>query len=266
MKFSMMLALGLLIGVGPTLPVSAAEPTTAPAPAAQPPSEKVIELLQKADAAFEEGRLLDAWDAIDDAEALQPGPFYEFMRGLIRQAQGRCDRAVEHWDRYLKSNPDPADAAEVERLIEQCGGLPEPGPQPPPTDPEPTPPVDSDTDPTPPLEDDPPTRSTPAPRPWHRDIAGGVLLGTGVVALAAGGGLLAGAGVLTNRAPDGTLLMDHDADVQRARALSYASIAVSAVGVGLLVGATVRYVRVKRRQRNGVRAMRRPFLAITPGR
>lgn len=267
MKFPTMLALGLLIGLGQTTSVAASEPPPDAAPAeadAPPPSKEVLELLQNADAAFEEGRLLDAWDAIDEAESLQPGPFYEFMRGLIRQAQGRCDRAVEHWDRYLKSNPDPADAAEVQRLIEQCGGLPEPPPEAVPVDPEPTS-IDPKTDPASPPKGDATTDTTPMPRPWHRDVAGGVLLGTGIAALAAGGGLLAGAGVLANRAPDGALLMDHDGDIQRARALSYASIAASAVGVGLLVGATIRYVRIKRRSRSGARAVRWPSQALVRG-
>ena len=232
------IVLGVALVLG--LPPSSTAAHRGPVPA----ESEVARLLDEADRAFEQGRLLDAWDAIDEAEALAPEPFYEYMRGLIRQAQGRCDRAVEHWARYLDSNPTQSDTADVQVLIDECGGLPEPAPEPTPAvtsvpprpDPEPTP------NPEPPLE----PSDRPATTPWHRDVTGGVLLGVGLASLATSGGLLLGARQQQRRGPQGSSLMVHDTRIRRARGLSYGAIAASTIGVALVVGAVVRYARLRR--------------------
>lgn len=235
------IALGLALGL--SLPHRPAAARIAPAEA----EPDVAPLLRRADAAFEEGRLLDAWDAIDEAEAIQPGPFYEYMRGRIRQAQGRCDLAVEHWARYLDSDPAESDAADVRGLIEECGGLPKPAPAP---APEPTPAPEPNPEPTPPPTagpiEDPPGAARGSGTAWHRDLAGGVLLGVGVASLATGGALWAVAGQQQRRGPREPSLMLHDTRIRRARGLSYGAIAAGTVGVALVVGAIVRYRKVRR--------------------
>lgn len=232
------IALGVALALG--LPSSSTAAHKGPVPA----ESEVARLLDEADRAFEQGRLLDAWDAIDEAEALAPKPFYEYMRGLIRQAQGRCDRAVEHWARYLDSNPTESDAADVRVLIDECGGLPEPAPEPT-LDPTPVPPgPDPEVTPDPELAPTPSDR--PATTPWHRDVTGGVLLGVGLASLATGGGLLLGARQQQRRGPQGASLMVHDTRIRRARGLSYGAIAAGTIGVALVVGAIVRYARIRR--------------------
>ncbi|MEM9458418.1 MAG: hypothetical protein AAGF11_29845 [Myxococcota bacterium] len=228
--------IALVVALTLGLPLRSTAARQGPVPA----ESEVARLLDEADRAFEQGRLLDAWDAIDEAEALAPEPFYEYMRGLIRQAQGRCDRAVEHWARYLDSNPAQSDAADVRVLIDECGGLPEPTPAPAPT-PTPAPPR-----PTPEPTPAPTPPKSPATTPWHRDVTAGVLLGVGIASLVTSGGLLLGAGQQQRRAPRGESLMVHDTRIRRARGLSYGAIAAGTVGIALVVGAIVRYARIRR--------------------
>lgn len=230
-------ALGLAVGLS-------SPPLVHAAVAGPPQAPDVAELLRQADAAFEEGRLLDALDAIDAAEAQQPEPFYDYMRGLIRQAQGRCDLAVEHWAQYLDSEPAESDAADVQVLIEQCGGLPEPPATAPPEadDPVEAPAAVAGPPPTEP-------RDGPPPRPWHRDPAGATLLGVGTVSLASAGGLWLAAGLQQGRGPDSETLMLHDDRIRSAKTLRYAAIATGVVGTALVVGAIVRFVKVRRNGR-----------------
>lgn len=248
-------ALGLSLPLRPKAAEHVAalpEPAASPAPQTSSESE-VASLLQRADTAFEQGRLLDAWDAIDEAEALEPGPLYEYMRGLIRQAQGRCDLAVEHWARYLDSGPAQSDAADVRGLIDECGGLPARRPEPDLEPPAPPAPL-SIAAPT----REPREATQVPPPPWYRDVPGGVLLGVGATSLVTGSVLWAVAGQQQRQGPRGSSLMIHDTRIRRARGLSYGAIAAGSIGVALVVGAIVRYVQVRRRTPDLGHARRAP--------
>ncbi|MCH9686354.1 MAG: hypothetical protein K0V04_33285 [Deltaproteobacteria bacterium] len=212
-----------------------------------------MELTAAADA-FAEGRNTAAWAALDRAEALRPSPDYDYMRGLIRQYQGRCDLAVEHWARYLDSNPAPEDARALQTSIDECGGLPEP--EEPIVDP-----TGADSDPD---EDDDRPRPLPPPRPWHRDVTGGVLLGVGIASLAATAGLWAGAGVAQRRGPNSPGLMLHDDRITQSRRLSFAGVGTGVLGTALVVGAIIRYVQMARRQGPSPAARRPRSLARIP--
>ncbi len=242
----------------PAEPSGAVEPA---APTEVPPTPtdddvdaRVDALLAEAAQAFEQRRDTDAWAALDRAEALRADPVYDYMRGLIRQYQGRCDLAVQHWARYLQSEPAAEDAAALQISIDECGGLPE------------TPSDDSEARPSTPPGDPPGTEPEPRPiaptTPWHRDAWGGALLGTGAVSLAATGGLLIGAAIQRQRGPEQPGLMGHDDRIGSARTLSYVAIATGVTGAALVIGAVIRYVRVARRRPPRETARHRTSIAL----
>lgn len=104
-----------------------------------------------------------------------------FCGAMAAKASGDCDDARPKLESYLEVYPDRADAEEARAALEACEADPDPEP------PVPEPRVESEPAPVESKVDvvDP-------PRPWHRDIAGGVLVGSGLAIAAAGTGVALG--------------------------------------------------------------------------
>lgn len=202
---------------------------------------------------FVAGDYAAAADALEAAYAIEPDPRVLAAWGRAELRAGDCDAAVDKLRRYLDTAPPPAGADEARAMIAECAEDPEAAP----SEPAVSTPTTGSAGPieaAPPSSDarplDPPRPTTPATKPWSRDVLGGVLVGTGAAALATGLGLTIAAFVGQGRARD---IDDHqdfvDAET-RARTLERASFAMYGIGTALAVGGVVRWVIVGRRSRS----------------
>jgi hypothetical protein len=87
---------------------------------------------------------------------------------------------------------------------------------------------------------------------WQRDIAGGILTGTGAAGLVAGTGLLIAALHGASTASEAENVHDYQQRVDRATLQRNVAIGAFAVGGALALGGVLRYVLVARRQRASV--------------
>ncbi|MEM6995184.1 MAG: hypothetical protein AAF721_32025, partial [Myxococcota bacterium] len=124
-------------------------------------------------------------------------------------------------------------------------GEPEPEPEPEP-DPDPEP----DLDPIPPGDEQPEPEKRPRPA-WARDVAGGVLVGTGAFATVAGVGFYAGSFSMARDREESEA--DFEGRAQRVRNTAAVGITLMAVGGALVVGGIVRYAIVARRAKTSAR-------------
>lgn len=198
------------------------------------PSEAEARAATEAASLFESGRYSESARAFEAAYDASGEPAYLFGWAQALRRAGNCKGAIEVLERFLDTNPPSADVAAGQDVIDACHevlGL-GPAPEPPPpvlvTEPEPSPRASESVD-----------------ARWHKDVAGGVLLGTGLVAGATAGVLY---GVARQQAslatgPESAFLDRRD----RAGSLRNASIGVGIVSAALLTGAVVRYVVVHRR-------------------
>ncbi len=189
----------------------------------------------EASAAFEAER----WD---EASALYAALYAETHDPVLLYAQaqaerfaGRCEKALPLYRRLLDDDV-AADASTVEAAnanIATCEAqLPAPAPAPAPT------PVPTDMPPPP----------APA-RPWHRDPAGGVLVGLGLGAIVGGSVLLGVASVTADRARDEADDADYGDGLERARAEVIGGSVVLGIGGALLVSGIVRWAVLAKQQR-----------------
>lgn len=200
--------------------------------ATAPSREEVLDIVRRAEMAWAEER----WDAASrgfaDAYAVDPDPAYLFARAQAERFAGRCNVALQIWDRYLEVERSQSSRQEAKVMRAYC----EPGSAPA----SPTKAVPGD--------DAPVTGAAPGeqqrPRPWYRDPAGGVLVATGGVSAVIGGSIL---GLALSRDRDarnaeteGSYVDEKDA-VRRPHG---AGIAVLSVGGALLVAGVVRWAVV----------------------
>ena len=216
--------------------------------------------LQRAEAAFSEGQFDDAAEALKAAYELSPQDDVLFNWANAERLAGRCDRAVELYDRYLGAAAEDVaqgDAVSKEYVAvaeqrraeceEAIDAEPTPAAEPqrtPVQDPEPIPTVDR---PPPPA-----TQPDRAPAsPWWRDRIGWSLTGVGLAVAGAGGGLL---GAAFSREPDpngGGLHADYIDSVDSASRLEIAGWSLLAVGSAAIISGVVRFAVVSRRRRSG---------------
>jgi tetratricopeptide (TPR) repeat protein len=196
--------------------------------------------VERAEEAFAAGRWDEAADAFGDAFEADPNPKFVYAQAQAERLGGDCARAIELYDRFLALDPSagPAEAARTNR--ERCRQEIERSRPPPP--PAPPPPGPGDVEP---IDDEP---LQPAARPWHRDPAGGALVGGGLVVTAIGAGLIGGAVVRDRSASDAPIEGDFEGDRDSALTMHRAGIALTAIGAALVVGGVIRWIVVSRRR------------------
>ena len=210
--------------------------------------------VEAGEAAYREGR----WDAASVAFAAAyddtKDPIFLYTRAQAERRAGRCAVAIELYTQFLATHPPQESEQAALRYRDECRALlppePEPAPVPPPRTTETPEPVDA------------PVRA-PA-RPWWRDPAGGVLVGTGAAGIVAGAVLVGLAHRDIDRAASAGDDRSYDERIDRAHRLEIAGGTVLAVGSALVVGGVVRWLVV--RSRNAGSTRRAPGLARSRSR
>lgn len=202
----------------------------APSAGAQPPPVE-----DDPAALIEQGRHLDAADAFERLYEASGDAALLFGKATALRRGGDCRGAIETLERFVATNPPEADTAAARDVIEVCEQiLADDAP------PEPPPPIL--VEPTPVPETPPPAPS----EPWTRDVAGGVLLGSGV-AVVVGGSVLVGLAAARTRPRE-----ESEAGFERrersVRTMSAVGGAMAAAGVALIIGSIVRYAVIARRR------------------
>lgn len=195
----------------------------------------------RAEKHFEAKEYEQAIEALRDAYATEPDPAFVFAEGSALQELGRYDEAIEVYERFLALAPPKEQAQKAFDRIQICrAALDESEPES-----EPDPPPRPEPDPLPsqpqPIDRDEPTR------PWHRDLAGGVLLGVGLATAATGGALLGVGAGRRNAALDADTESDFRSGLRGTNAMQGTGVALLVTGGALVVGAIVRYAIVRRR-------------------
>jgi hypothetical protein len=186
---------------------------------------------------FSAGEFVEAAAAFEEAFAQTGDPALLFGRGQALRRAGNCQAAIDEFERFIALGPPPADVDEAKKVIASCERVL--GMATAPAEPAPAEPTPAPTDPPP----------SPAPRPWHRDPAGGALLGSGLVLAAIGGGLLGGSFA---RARDraGESESEWQTRSRGVRVMSTAGIVLLASGGVLAIASAVRWAIVARRDRS----------------
>jgi tetratricopeptide (TPR) repeat protein len=202
-----------------------------PAPPAEEPEETPAARAQRH---FEASEWHEAIEALIEAYAEDPDPAYLYARAQVERMSGNCKAAIELYRRFLDSDPLPKQRADTERHIRLCEELlfqsrVEPIPRPPPVPP-PTPPV----------------------RPPRRDPVGPALLGSGLVAAAAGMTIAIVGDTSRRRAPDAPTEDAYEDDGRRGTILLATGVSIATVGGALIAGAIARFAVVSRRRRAAV--------------
>ncbi len=201
-----------------------------------PPSNEAAE---RAERHFAAGEYEAAIVALEQAYAIEPDRAFVFAMGSAWQALGECEKATEQYERFLGTDPSAEQAASARERIALCRPRKPPPPlvvAPPPASAEPMP-----AEPTRPAD-----RRADDARPWHRDPAGGVLLGLGL-AVAVGGTALEIAGA-TRRlgADDASGEQDFRRQLRQSNTMQGVGIGMIASGTALVLGAVIRYALVRR--------------------
>jgi hypothetical protein len=241
--------------------VSSTEPAadaqaTATDPAPDPNDEAALE--QAAQRAFAGQRYDDVVRYAARAFEVSGDYRHLYAQAHAERFRGNCATALGLYARVMAAEPDSELGELARRGIALCGdAAPDPAPAPTasaPPDPAPTP----TTSPTP--TDPQPAHRSRAPV-WLRDATAGVLMATGVAAVAAGAGLWVQSSAdlrASDRADDEAEFVDRRG---RAQGFRVGAVVAFSVGGALVTGAAIRYGLVARRSRN-----RAISLAPAPGR
>ena len=198
--------------------------------ASPPPEEDPVELIRQ-------GRRLEAAEVFERQYQRTSDPALLFAKATALRRGGDCRSAIEELERFIATEPPESDVAAAQEVIDVCTEIladGEPEPPPPPILPEPY------------VEPEPVDEPVgPAPKPWTRDVPGGVLLGSGVV-VAIGGAVVLGIGAARTQDRE-----ESEAGFERreqsVRTLSAVGGSMVAAGAALLIGSIVRYAVVARR-------------------
>jgi hypothetical protein len=201
---------------------------------------------------FRNGEFEKAAAAFAEAYARTGDPALLFGRAQALRRAGSCGAAIEVFEQFIATSPPAADVQAARDVIEACRSIL--GEEP--------------TEPEPPLAQPQATPEPPPPRPrWHRDVAGGVLLGSGLAVAATGAALYGTAFGRAGEPPAGPMQSEqaYEARQRSIRTLAATGGGLLIGGTALLVGSVVRYAIVARRERarRGV-AKRRPAIARRP--
>jgi tetratricopeptide (TPR) repeat protein len=188
---------------------------------------------------FRDGEFEKAAAAFAEAYARTGDPALLFGRAQALRRAGNCGAAIEVFEQFIATSPPAADVQAARDVIEACRSIL--GEEP--TEPEPHLAAPQATP-----EPDPP----PPPRPrWHRDVAGGVLLGSGLAVAATGAALYGTAFGRAGEPPAGPMQSEqaYEARQRSIRTLAATGGGLLIGGTALLVGSVVRYAIVARRER-----------------
>lgn len=255
-----------MAGLGTTMLSSAVALTlaaTAPHAHLAPPLLEEKEAQRKLDAGLEEFYAEDfeaAAALFAEAYALEPQPFLLYSWAQAERYANNCPKAVELFERFLRTDPPSEEAQRARQKIVECGGIPpraedlaKPDVPPPPAlrdDPTAETPPPSVT-PSPPPPDQEPTKPV---RPGRALIFTGVGIGAFGAAMGATGGFLVVTGEQIRE--DAPSVGDHDAfvvEMQRGTDRKRTGVIVGSVGAGLFgVGAALLIAGLVSRQRGTV--------------
>jgi tetratricopeptide (TPR) repeat protein len=211
--------------------------------AAADPKAEARAHMERATAAHKAGKFDEALAELTRAYASDPQPGLLYAIGQVHVKLGNCAAAITYYRKFLATNPKEADAAIVEQAIDKCDSVAptKPTPEPPPSEPAKQPaPASTAAAPTPvapPVEEPAPSSGA---SPWYRDLLGNVLVGGGVLALAASGLVYRDALRAHDGAADAATSYQDYVDrldkAERQRTYSYAIAAggVLLVGTGIL--------------------------------
>lgn len=226
MRISILLVLA--IAVGPR----AARADDALAPAAQARFDAGVRLTSA-------GKYDDAIREFRAAHELDPDPVLFYSLAVAERLAGRCSAAVDHYRRFLRSNPNPKRTEAARAGIAMCegagagaGGRARPGA----------------ACPT-------PGAGGGAP-PWYRNPVAGAIAG-GVIGIAAGAGFLIAADSTREGAAAARFSDDFEAALDRATGQRRTGAALVLLGAALAGGGVAYHVAVQRR--------RRPAMALSVG-
>lgn len=205
-----------------------------------PSRVEIREMVQRAEAAYENEQWDSASRGFADAYAVDPNPDYLFARAQAERFAGRCNVSVKLWDQYIAVEKSPDRVREAKVFRAYC----EPQPT---TDP--TAPVVPRT--TAPSAGDRAPRSTRSAGPWFRDPVGGVLVATGGVSTVIGASVLGLALSRDRKAASADTEGGYVGEKDAARTPHRAGIVVLSVGGALLVAGVVRWAIVASRSHDG---------------
>ncbi|MCH9685086.1 MAG: hypothetical protein K0V04_26855 [Deltaproteobacteria bacterium] len=242
--------------VGMVLWLALMTSAAADARGASPTSEeRVRSAAHRAATLVREGRYEAALQVLDDAEREDRDPVFIYVRAMVEERRGDCDRAVAGYRQFLNLDVPPQEAHDARAGIVRCGEVP-------PAVVDDAPVAEPASAPT---EEAPPATAAPAPtdqpRRWYADPLGGVLLGGGVVGVGTGVGLLVQARVDSRGSTNASTLPEYERRSDRAVVFNRAGIITLGVGGALIAGAIVRYAIVGRRQKRRVQ----PTVTVGPG-
>jgi hypothetical protein len=205
--------------------------------------------VERGETAYREERWSDASEAFAAAYARTGDPTYLYTQAQAERRGGRCDVAIELFEKFLETGPPDVAAATARGYAAECreqiGDVEAPTPEP---EPVATPePVD-----TPAVEPAP-------PRPWWKDPWGGAFVGLGTASLATGAVLVGLAHRGADRAADAGDDRAYGDRLARAETFQIAGATVMSVGAAMLVGGAVRWIVLARRGRD-----RTPKVALAP--
>lgn len=225
---------------------SLAQPTTAPAPVEADPTAPTEDHAAVAARAFREGDFVLAAEAFQRAFDITGDPALLFGRAQALRRAGSCAAAIEVFEQFIAMSPPATDAEAAQAVIDECRAIldvHEPPPSPSPVD-----------------EDPPPASTSPPPSaspPWHRDVTGGALLGTGLAITAVGAALY---GTAFAQADDrGGTEQQYDDRRRRVRTFAATGGALLITGGALVVGSVIRYAVVSKRRSSSRVAWRGPL-------
>ena len=231
----------LVVALGVVGPEPAPAPIPEPAPTTEPtveptaPPEPDVDHARIAGQLFSEGRFAEAAAAFQRAFEATRDPAFLFGRAQALRRAGNCHAAIDQFEVFIALDPPARDVAEARAVIDECEEILQISP----AAPAPTAAPEAVNDPVAPPSDG----DAGAPTPWHRDVAGGVLLGTGLAFGIAGGALL---GVAHARGGDspGETESDHESRRQQIRAMAAGGIVMLAGSGALLIASALRYTAV----------------------
>ncbi len=201
--------------------------------------DPVEALAQQADDAFGRGDFDRARTALLEALAIEPDNMM-LVFGLAQAERflGDCERAVELFDRFLRSGPSDAQATAAVAKRAECTDAPPPEPDAATSSPVPPPPR-------------PPVPTSPGPvvgSEPRRQVAGPVLVGVGSVVAGVGAALVGTAFVRARRAGSAATQDDHQDRSRSVDTLAPVGWAVLSSGVATAIAGGITWAVLRRRR------------------
>lgn len=209
---------------------------TAPTPSTGDPVADAAAEIDAAAQLYQQGDLKGALDKARHAYGLDPKPDYLFSLARIEGDLKLCDKAIPHFQEYLR-NADPAtQGAQVARDgIVACGGK-----------------LDEPKAPDAGVATHPDLPPPPRRAPFYKDVLGDGLAAGGVIAGAAGLGIYLSARKDNSDAGKATGVDEWRTLYDRARDKQKYAIIAGSIGGALAVGAIIRWTTHKSYERASV--------------